>query len=212
MAFADELLAIMGTAADAWDIRAGVRRCYFYDFVGQPVRLWDGQGILVANGLEWIGTIDALGNNRHRAPSVKDPRDGSSPRYDFAFPYLDATTYAALRGSQDLAIGRDLICYHVLCKAGEALIPTTALWFNYRLAMRGVEFRQEMQGERGERRRVYAMSVIAKPLEYGRMRVPGGTMTDTAQRERARQLGVSVDNGCIFVAQNSRRTYTFPGI
>ena len=209
--FATELLSLTGAATDSFDIRAMVRRCYFYDFTGQPVRLWDGQGVLVAGGFDWLGTLDANGTNRHIAPSVKDTRDGASPRYEFSIPFMDRTTYTALQADQALAMGRDLICYSVLCKVGEGLIPTTALRFNYRLAIRGVQFAERMEGERGAQRKVYSASVIAKTLEYGRSRVPGGTMTDTAQRERARVLGVTADSGCSFVAANSRRTFLVPG-
>ena len=116
MSFAGALEAITGTAADAYDIRAGVRRCFFYDFAGYPVRLWDGHGVLVAGGHEWLGTFDAMDQNRHQAPSVRDPRDGTSPRYEFSLPYIDRTTFLALKADQALAAGRDLTCYHVLCR------------------------------------------------------------------------------------------------
>ena len=137
MSFETELLDLIGTATDTWDMVPTVRRCFLYDFLGAPVRLWDGQGVLTAGGFDWLGTIDAAGQNRHKAPGVRDDRDGSSPRLEFGVPYLDATTYAGLKASQSLARGRDLICYSVLCKAGEGLVPTTALRFNYRLAMPG---------------------------------------------------------------------------
>jgi hypothetical protein len=211
MTFQTELLDLTGAATDSFDIRAAVRRCYLYDFTGQPVRLWDGQGVLVADGEEWLGTFDATGTNRHRAPNVRGARDGTAPRYEFSIPFMDQTTHDALKADQALAMGRDLICYNVLCKVGEGLIPTTALRFNYRLAIRGVQFGERMEGARGSERKVYSAAVIAKSLEYGRSRVPGGTMTDTAQRERARVLGVAADSGCAFVAQNARRTYIIPG-
>lgn len=207
MAFADELTALTGAATDAWDIRAAVRRCFLYDFTGSPVRLWDGHGVLQAGGFEWLGTFDAMGTNRHQSPAVRDSRDGTAPRYEFSLPFIDRTTYLALQADQAMAMGRDLICYNVLCKVGEGLVPTTALRWNYRLAIRGVQFAERMDGDR----KVYTASVIAKSLEYGRSRVPGGTMTDTAQRERARVLGVAADSGCVFVAQNSRRTYIIAG-
>ena len=211
MAFDDELITLTGVATDSFDIRAAVRRCYLYDFTGQPVRLWDGQGVLQAGGYEWLGTFDAMGTNRHSAPTVRDPRDGSAPRYEFSIPFLDRVTHDALKADQALATGRDLICYNVLCKVGEGLIPTTALRFNYRLAIRGVQFGERMEGGKGSERKVYSASVIAKSLEYGRSRVPAGTMTDTAQRERSRVLGVTADSGCSFVAANSRRTYVIAG-
>lgn len=213
MSFETELLALTGAATDSFDIKAAVRRCYLYDFTGAPVRLWDGHGVLQAGGFEWLGTFDAMGTNRHQAPAVRDARDGTAPRYEFSLPFLDRTTYLALQADQALAMGRDLICYNVLCKVGEGLVPTTALRWNFRLAIRGVQFAERMDGDR----KVYTASVIAKSLEYGRSRVPGGTMTDTAQRERARiiaeqrNIAPFADSGCVFVAQNSRRTYIIAG-
>lgn len=211
MTFATELLNMTGAATDTFDIRAGVRCCYLYDFVGTPVRLWDGQGKLVADGENWLGTFDAMGNNRHKAPAYQDSRNGTSPRLEFALPYIDEDTYNSLNADQALCVDRDLICYHVLCKAGEGLIPTTELRFYYRLVMRGAQFSKSMVGEREGARLVWTASVIAKSLEYGRSRVPNGTYTDTAQVERARILGVSPDTGCSMVARNSRRTYIVPG-
>ncbi len=211
MSFETALLEATGSAADAFDIKAAVRRCFLYDFVGNPVRLWDGHGVLYAGGYEWLGTYDANGVNRHSAPRVMDTRDGTAPKYEFGIPFLDRSTFDALKAAQSLASGRDLICYHVLCLAGEGLRPTTELRFAYRLAIRGVQFGQRMEGEPGEERLIYSASVIAKSLEYGRSRVPAGTMTDTAQQERARVLGVASDSGCSMVAANSRRTFIIAG-
>lgn len=211
MTFSADLINLTGTAADAFDIKAMVRRCFLYDFVGQPVRIWDGQGVLTAGGYDWLGTHDANGRNLHQAPAVRDARDGSAPRYEFGIPYLDQTTFLALKASQALARGRDLICYYALFQAGEGLVPTTALNFAYRLAIRGVQFTERVEGEPGAESVVRGASVIAKPLEYGRSRVPAGTMTDTAQQERARVLGLASDSGCAFVASNSRRTYVISG-
>jgi hypothetical protein len=211
MSFQAALLEATGTAADAFDIKAAVRRCFLYDFAGNPVRLWDGHGVLYAGGYEWLGTYDASGANRHSAPRVMDAREGTAPRYEFGIPYLDRATFDAIKANQDLAAGRDLICYHVLCLNGEGLRPTTELRFNYRLAIRGVQFGQRTEGEPGQEVRVYSASVIAKSLEYGRSRVPAGTMTDTAQQERARVLGVPEDSGCSMVAYNSRRTFVIAG-
>ena len=211
MAFSDELIALTGVATDAWDIKATIRRAFLYDFVGQPVRLWDGQGVLTAGGFNWLGTFDANGNNLHHAPAVRDDRDGTSPRYEFGLPYLDKATFLALKASQAIAYGRDLICYHVLCKVGEGLIPTTALRFDYRLAIRGVQFSEKVDGMPGEESVVRSASIIAKSLEYGRSKVPAGTMTDTAQQERARVLGLTSDSGCSMVAKNNRRTFVISG-
>jgi len=211
MSFDATLLALTGTAADAFDIKAIVRRAFFYDFDGHPVRLWDGQGVLQAGGYRWLGTHDANGVNHHKTPAVRDARDGTAPRYEFGIPYLDQATFLALKADQALAQGRNLTCYHALFQVGEGLIPTTELRFDYRLAMRGVRFSESVSGEPGQEQIVRSATVMAKSLEYGRSRVPAGTMTDTAQQERARVLGLASDSGCAFVAANSRRTYIRPG-
>ena len=211
MSFSDELLSLTGTATDAFDIKASVRRCFLYDFVGQPVRLWDGHGVLTAGGYDWLGTYDAMGSNRHKAPAVRDDRDGTAPKYEFGIPYLDKTTFLALKASQNLARGRDLICYHALFKVGDGLVPTTELLFGYRLAIRGVQFTERVDGEPGNETIVRSASVFAKSLEYGRSRVPAGTMTDTAQNDRAHLLGLPSDSGCSMVGHNSRRTFIVAG-
>ena len=211
MSFADELIAQTGTAADAFDIKAIGRRCFLYDFIGAPIRIWDGQGVLNAGGFEWLGTFDANGMNHHKAPAVRDERDGSAPSYSFGIPYLDKVTYLALKADQSRAIGRDLICYEAIFKAGEGLNPLTSLFFNYRLFIRGVQFAERVEGDAGSQVYIRSASVTAKSSGDGRTRTPGGTMTDTSQRDRARVLGVTSDSGCASVAKNARRTFLVSG-
>lgn len=207
MTFEAELLAALGTASDAFDIKAMVRRCFFYDFAGYPVRLWAGQGKLYAGGFEWLGTIDADGADHHQAPAIRDARDGASPRYEFRIPYLDKATFDAMKADQDIARGRELTIYHALILAGEGLRPSVPLRFSAKLLIKGTQFAEQMQEGRVAR----SASVLCRSLEYGRSRTPAGTFTDTAQRERARLLGLASDSGCSFVASNSRRTYTVGG-
>jgi hypothetical protein len=226
MSFESELLEMTGTAADSFDIKAMVRRCFFYDFDGFPVRLWEGHGVLattlsvgdavetpagVLAANEWLGTFDASGANLHKVPAVKDSREGNSPRYTFGIPYLDAESYQLIKADQDLAKGRDIICYHALIKGDEGLLPQTPIRFAWRMRMRGPTFSEGVRAEGGKLERIRSVSVLARSLEYGRSRVPSGTMTDTAQRERARLAGVESDSGCSFVASNSNRTYVVGG-
>lgn len=207
MSYETELLDALGDDTATHDIQLTVRRCWFYDFDGYPVRLWQGQGALVAGGAEWLGTITADGTDYHRVSAVQDSRAGASPRYSFTIPYLDATTFAALKADQALARGRELTCYLALVKPGEGMRPTTALRFSYRMLMVGTEFSEQRMGEAPNIMTVRSASVIARSLEYGRSRMPNGTYTDTAQQERARLLGLASDSGCSFVARNARRTY-----
>lgn len=211
MSFETELLAQLGTAADAWDIRAVVRRCWLFDFDGAPLRLWDGQGVLHAGGYDWLGTIDPAGNNRLTAPAVKDGRDGNSPQYRFEVPYLDAATFEGLKADQGLVRGRDLTCYHVVINVGEGLRPGTALRFAYRLTMQRAEFSDSLDGGPANAVRNLRLSILCRADEVGRSKAPRGTYSDTVQRERARVLGVASDSGCVFVAGNAGRTYKIGG-
>lgn len=224
--FATELLAITGSATDAYDIRAMVARCFFYDFDGYPVRLWEGHGVLTTTisvgdpietptgtlaANEWLGTYDADGNNRHEAQQLQDARDGASPRLKFSLPHIDAETYAALKADQALAMGRDLTIYRAIFAIGEGLRPQTPIQFAARLTMKSVEFSRTVGGTPESPVTTYAASVLLASGEEGRSRIPNATYTDTAQRERARQLGVTSDSGCVYVARNSRRTFIVGG-
>ena len=207
MSFETELLDQIGGASDAWDIRAMVRRCWLFDFDGAPVRLWHGQGVLTAGGYDWLGTIDPAGNDRMSAPAVKDGRDGASPQYRFTVPFIDRATFDGLRADQDNVRGRDLTCWHVIIGTHEGLRPGTALRFAYRLTMQRAEFSDGWQGGPANGVRNLSMSILARAGEVGRSKAPNGTWSDTVQRERARVLGVSEDDGCVFVASNANRTY-----
>lgn len=203
--------AAVGTAADTFDVRATIRRCYFYDFDGYPTRLWNGVGVLHAGGYDWIGTVAPGGMDFHTVPVVTDPRDGTSPRYSFGIPYLDKATFDVLRADRDLVSGRALTCYRVIIVPGEGLRPATALKFAWAMTMQEATFAERYEGAGPNAVKVYSASVLARSSEVGRSRVPGGTYTDTAQRERARILGVTADSFCAFVASNARRTLTIEG-
>ena len=206
MSFQTELLDAIGTATDAWDIRASTRRCFYYDIAGYPLRIWDGMGVLLADAQDWLGTIDQNGTNHHQAPAVRDMRDGASPEYRFTIPYVDSTTFDALKADQALVVVRKVTCYRVIVLEGEGLRPGTALQFAYRLTMRGAEFSERMEGGK----LIRSATVLARGND-GRAKLPNGTMTDAAQTERARVLGLASDSGCSFVAANSSRTYVIGG-
>ncbi len=220
------LLEITGSATDFHDIRAGVARCFFYDFDGHPVRLWEGHGVLTTTlgagdpvvtplgtlaSNEWLGTYDADGNNRHEAAQLQDARDGASPRIKFSLPHIDMDTYEALKADQALAMGRDLVIYRAIFAIGEGLLPQTPIQFAARLTMKSVEFSRTIGGDPESPVVTYAASVLLATGEEGRSRIPNATYTDTAQRERARQLGITADSGCIYVAKNANRTFVVGG-
>ncbi len=211
MSFDLALIAALGTAADAFDIKVSVRRCFFYDFLGVPVRLWDGEGKAYAGGEEWLGTMTEDGGNAHSAPAVRDSRDGASPEYNFSLPYIDEMTFRNMKADRALVSGRFLTCYHAIFLTGEGLRPGTPLRFAYRLSMMETRFSETFEGSPGNSKRNFKASVLCRTQEFGRSRIPNGTYTDTAQHERARILGVASDSGCVFVAGNARRTYVVGG-
>ena len=210
MTFKSVLLEMVGDASDSFDIRVSVRRCYFYDFDGHPVRMWDGIGVLsTSDGNEWMGTIvDDV--NMHQTPKLRDPRDGASLRYEFGLPYIDQATFDAMSADASLVEGREMTIYNVLVKEDEGLRPGTSLGFNRRLVMKGAKFTKGLSDAgAGNVRRTYGAFVLCRSIESGRSKFPGGTYTDTSQRERAALLGVANDSGCAFVAGNANRTYTW---
>lgn len=208
--FQEELESALGESGDLFDIRASVRRCFFYDFSGYPVRLWEGHGKFIdSDGNEWHGTFDISGTNHHQAPAVKDSREGTSPRYEFGLPHIDQNTFDALKADRTLIDGRRLTVYHAIFRKGEGVRAGTPIRFSYSLEMKGVRFDQGVSSEGGSLRRQYSAFVLCRNLEAGRSRFPGGTYTDLNQNQRAALLGLASDSGCVFVAGNSRRTYTF---
>lgn len=206
MTFKSELLDALGDSNATHDISVSVARCFFYDFDGIPVRLWEGEGKLFAGGHEWIGTTDGNGQQRHDVPPVRSTRDGSSPDYAFVIPYIDAATYAALKADQDLCRGRTVTCYHVIVKNGEGMRPGTALRFAYQLTMQSPTFSEGVENTDGHVVNVLTATIKARADEVGRSRTPNGTYTDTAQQDIARRNAIASDSFCAYVAGNSRRT------
>jgi len=202
------------------DQRVVVRRLYFYDFIGYPTRMWQGQGkLFTADGAEWLGTIDANGRDIHVVPRLQDGRDGSSPAYQFSMTLPDlpdepaGDLYRALKADQGLAAGRELIVYLAIFKDGEALRPVTPIKFFKRLTMRTPHFSEGgvTQDAAGRLVRTYRVMVPAKDANFGRSNTPNRTLNDATQREYARQLGVTtVDRGLEYIAALANRTYQVP--
>jgi hypothetical protein len=211
MSFAAKLIDFLGESSSRHDIRASVRSCFFFDFAGAPTYLWDGMGVLISNdGQRWLGTINGDGVNAHTKPALSDPRDGASPNYEFGLPFLDEASFNLLKADQDRVKGRTLTIYDVAVDEGEGLRPGTDLGFHQRLEMRAVLFDDGVaEVSPGEIVNTYSATVQCRSLESGRSRFPGGTYTDTSQRERARLLGVASDTGCSMIAGNADRPYVF---
>ena len=218
-AFYDQLAEILGAADDVSDIVATVRKCWFYDFAGDPVRLWDGQGTFTdADGNEWLGTVASSGANVHKTPSLQDGRDGTSASYSFSLNIPEVPgqekplkLYEELKEKQDKVFGRRLTCYLVLFIEGEGLRPATPLSFYKELVMFSPKFSETIErSSAGVVTKVYTVSVTAKDNNHGRSETPDRTYADTMQKRRAQQLGVSIDRGSEFLALLANRTYQVP--
>ena len=217
-AFYDQIDAILGDDDGITDIVAMVRKCWFYDFKDDPIRLWDGQGSFIdSEGHEWLGTIAPNGANIHKAPPLQDGRDGTSPTYSFSLtipsiPGEDTLAlYDALKADQSKVYGRGLTCYLVLFVEGEGLRPGTPLSFHKQLSMFSPKFSEDIaRSSSGVITKTYTATILAKDDNNGRSEEPGRTYADTMQKRRAAQLGVSLDRGSEFLALLANRTYQVP--
>ena len=209
--FNDRLEEYLGDAEDRGDIRAIVRRCWFYDIPGIPIRMWRGQGKLhTSDGNVWLGTIDANGKDYHKTPRIADGRDGTSLSYQFTLGYVDKATYEGVKVDQDLISGASLICYNALFRIGDGLRPDTPIEFSKELTLFSPQFDEKLELSGTSIVRRYSISVRAKDGNFGRSEIPGRTYTDTMQKDYARSLGVENDRGCEFVARLANRTYIVP--
>lgn len=217
-AFYDQIDAILGEDDGITDIVAMVRKCWFYNFKDDPIRLWDGQGSFIdSDGHEWLGTIAPDGSNIHKTPSLQDGRDGTSASYTFSLtiptiPGEDTLAlYEAMKADQSKVYGRALTCYLVVFIEGEGLRPGTPISFYKEMLMFSPKFSESIvRGSSGVITKTYSVSLVAKDNNNGRSEDPGRTYADTMQKRRAAQLGVSLDRGSEFLALLANRTYQVP--
>ncbi len=214
-AFYDLIDEYLGDDDALTDIRATVRRLWFYDFNGYPLRLWQGQGkLFTSDGNEWLGSVDAEGNDLHETPAIKDSRDGSSPLYTFGLQIPDLPgepalqLYESLKADQWRVARRSLTCYLAVFKQGEALRPETPVAFFKELTMFSPKFSEFMEADAdGRLIRKYKVAVTAKDANFGRANVPNGTYADAIQKQRAKELGVELDRGAEFLALLANKTF-----
>jgi hypothetical protein len=217
-AFYDQIDEILGAPGDITDIVATVRKCWLYDFAGDPLRLWDGQGNFIdSDGNEWLGTVDGNGTNHHRSPALQDGRDGTSASYSFTLqiptiPGQDTLElYNALKAEQDKVFARKLTCYLVLFIPGEGLRPGTPVSFYKEMTMASPKFDEQLaRAASGAVVKSYAASVTGRDGNSGRADIPGRSYADTMQKRRASELGVSIDRGAEYLALLANRTYQIP--
>lgn len=218
--FYDLLDEYLGNDDALTDIRIMVRRLWFYDFAGESVRLWQGQGrLFTTDGNEWLGSITAGGQDIHKAPALQDGRDGSSANYNFTLTIPDIPgespmeLYDALKADQNKVYGRNLTCYLATFKEGEALRPQTPCIYFKQLVMQSPKFSEKISTDSaGVMIRSYVITVAAKDANAGRSRVPNRTYSDANQKEYARQVGdlTAPDRGCEFLGTLANRTYQVP--
>ena len=217
-AFYDLIDEILGDADDVTDIVATVRKCWFYDFEDEPIRLWDGQGSFTdSDGNEWLGTMNASGANIHKTPSLQDGRDGTSASYNFSInipsvPGEDTLAlYESLKEDQAKVYGRKLTCYLVIFIEGEGLRPNTPISFYKEMTMFSPQFSEQVaRNADGTVVKSYVVSIVAKDNNNGRSDTPNRTYADTMQKRRANELGVSLDRGSEYLALLANRTYQIP--
>jgi len=216
--FYDLLEEYLGDGDALSDIRVVVRRLWFYDFDGFPLRLWQGKGrLFTTDGEEWLGSINPANVDLHQTPAVQDGRDGSSPAYNFGMTLVDIPgqtafeAYQSLKAEQWRVTRRTLTCYLAIFKEGEALRPQTPHVFFKELTMFAPKFSEMLEGDgSGALMRKYKVMITAKDANFGRSNVPNGTYADTIQKQRAKELGVSVDRGSEYLALLANRTYQIP--
>lgn len=216
--FYDTLDEYLGDDDALTDIRATVRRCWFYDFTDNPLYIWQGKGrLFTSDGQAWLGSIDGNNVDHHKTPSIQDGRDGSSATYTLGVNLVDLPgqsalqTYEAFKSEQWRVTGKKVTCYLALFKEGEALRPSTPLTFFKELVMFSPKFSEKIEGNAsGKLIKKYSVSVSCKDGNFGRSNVPGGTYADTIQKARAAELGVAVDKGAEYLALLANRTYQLP--
>ena len=215
--FYDVLDEYIGGDDEFTDVRAIVRRCWFYDFVDHPIRVWQGKGkLFTSDGNEWLGTNDANGLDHHKTPTITDGRDGSSARYEMGLNLIDTpgaaatSVYQDIRNEQSRVFGRNVTCYLAIFGINEGLRPQTPIVFFREFTMMNSKFSEKLEFVNGASVKKYQCSVVCKDGNFGRSEIPNGTYSNAVQQERARQLGVETDLGCSFVAALANRTYQIP--
>ena len=209
----------LGEADAISDIRVVTRCLWFYDFDGDPVRMWQGQGrLFTEDGNEWLGTIDGNGVDHHKTPRIQDGRDGTSAAYNMTLTLHDLPgepareTYEKLKAEQWRVAGRKVTCYRAIFKEGEALRPVTPIAFFRELTMQSPKFSEKIEFDPSSGMLVqrYSVTVTAKDGNLGRSNVPNGTYADTIQKQRAKEKGVPLDRGAEYLALLANRTYQIP--
>jgi hypothetical protein len=201
-----------GEDASDFDIMAPIVPVYEYDLLNYgPLRMWPGMGTLITeDDREWTGTIDSRGTDHHQVPTPRDGRDGTSARMEFGLPFIDKSTYNAIRLLDEPVAGRTITVYLAILLPDEGLRPSTPLRFQAQYTMKAPLFDTGLVQINGGFVRTYNAKVVARDGYEGRSQAYRGTYSSTCQGERALELGVAVDKGCDFIAALANVTITVP--
>lgn len=214
--FDDKIDEILGDQDDLSDIILTVRRACFFDFFEYPLRVWQGFGKLYTqDGQEWLGTMTAGGADLFKTPAIQDGRDGASGSYNMSLNIVNLPggdtaleTYEKIKAEQSRVINRKMYMFLVLFLEREGLRPNTPISFFKEFNMFSPKFSEKIeQDATGKLVKKYNVSVLCKDGNYGRANTPNRTYSDPMQKEYARQLGVTLDRGCEYVALLANRTY-----
>lgn len=208
----------LGDSNSLADIRAVIRRLYFYDFNGYPLRVWQGGGrLFTSDGNEWLGSIDTNNIDHHEASALQDGRDGSSATYTFGLTIPDlpgepaSASYDKIKSEQRRVNGRSLTVYLAIFNADEGLRPATPMVFYKQLTMFSPKFAEKIISTDGKTiTKSYKATISAKDSNYGRSLRPNGTYADVVQKRRALELGVSLDRGSEFLGLLANHTFKIP--
>lgn len=197
------------TSGASGEIRFVTRNLWFYDFIDNPLRIWDGTGKLItSDGNKWLGSVNAVGQNIHVTPNIQDGRNGSSISYEMKLIVPDASLFRSLKEDRDLAKKRDVTVYRALFKTNEALRPSTPIMFAKRMSILSLSFRETLEVNNGIPSINHEVTVSAKDSNLGRENKPNRTYSDSIQTQIAESHNLTPDLSCSYVANLANRTYT----
>ncbi|MBO6759264.1 MAG: hypothetical protein JJ902_23275 [Roseibium sp.] len=190
------------------DRQVATADCLYFDFLGAPIRIWSGEGEMVTpDGETWTGFMTTDTNGEavslfHMQP-MGDVRDGNAPLYELSLHYLDETTYRACRDDRDQVAGRNVLISSVLLPDNGSTRSLTPPGDTRRLRMLDTKFNERRtRGDGGAVIVHRSIVVTAKNLNEGRSLTFFGTLADTVQRARSKQLfGIEDDHYCQFVGK-----------
>lgn len=201
MSFYDDIDAAL---AQSWEVMT--RRAFLFDFDGYALRLWEGNGRILAGGEEFHGTM--RGDQQFlKIPRLADGRGGESPLYNFELGYLDQATYDAIKADETVVKGRTLTWYRLYFRKGEFGRPMTEPFVVTRLTMTGRSFKESRKRVGDGFVKLLSVGVRARDGNEGQNDAPFAFVNDTDQRAQSLALyGVENDGYARFVPSMTNKT------